>query len=184
LAAAYLQQVTLHTVAMPLLRQLAASCQETCHLAVLDGMEVVFIDQVESPRSITLRSHAGVKLPAYCTGAGKMLLAHLDEEELNLFLGAVKLEAFTENTITDRGSLKKHLEQIREQGFSVDNMEYQHEVRSAAAPVKDNTGQVIAAISIVGPGFRIKNPKTLEKHIAAARDTAARISRQLGYLEG
>jgi DNA-binding IclR family transcriptional regulator len=95
----YINQVSLHTEAMPLLLNLASWCKETVHLAVLNDGEVFYLDKVESPQSIGMRSRIGNKSPAYATGVGKVMLAYLDEGILEAYLKSTKLKAYTAKTI-------------------------------------------------------------------------------------
>jgi DNA-binding IclR family transcriptional regulator len=142
---------------------------------------VFFLDRVQGPQSIRLRSLAGNKLPAYCTSIGKVLLAHLSEEDLDAFLKTVKLEPVMPNTITDPDRLRRHLEVVKAQGYAIDNIEYEPEVKSAACPVFDNKGSVVAAISIAGPVFRMSQKRMNKEIIPALIRTADRISARLGY---
>jgi len=178
----YINQVSLHTEAMPLLLNLASWCKETVHLAVLNDGEVFYLDKVESPQSIGMRSRIGNKSPAYATGVGKVMLAYLDEGILEAYLKSTKLKAHTTKTITDSVTLRKHLRKIREQGYAIDTGEHEADVKCIAAPVRGENGDVIAGISISGPVFRINQEEVETKFINAVRETANAISNRLGYL--
>ena len=178
----YLSQVDLHKMAMPQLTKLVSLCAETVHLAILDKYRVVYLDKVESPQSVRMMSRIGSTSPAYCTGVGKAMLAHLDEKELDGFLSSNELKRYTPNTICDPDELKLHLEKIREQGYAIDNSEHEGDVKCVAAPLCDYTGSVIAAISISGPIFRMTKEKIENDYVHAVKQTAATISEKLGYL--
>ncbi|MBW1712255.1 MAG: IclR family transcriptional regulator [Deltaproteobacteria bacterium] len=182
IASVYLSQLSLHNEAMPLLSDLAHWSGETVHLAVLDEFDVLYIDKIESPQSIGMKSRIGMRVPAYCTAVGKILLAHLEEDRLEALLRSAELKAHTPKTITDPQELKGHLSQIRKQGYAVDNSEHETEVKCVAAPVRDNTGLVVAAISISAPVFRMTKEKTVKASIAAVMETASKISGRLGFL--
>ena len=177
----YISQIDLHKQAMPLLSQLSQSCKEAVHLAILRECQVFYLDKVEGPQPVRIASAIGDTNPAYCTGVGKVLLAYLNEEELDAYLQSVKLTRFTENTICNPEDLKRHLKQIVSRGYAVDDCEHETEVRCIAAPLRDITGQVIASISLSGPEFRIVQEKIREEFIPAVKETAAKISRRLGY---
>ena len=177
----YINQVNLHREAMPLLSELASSCKETAHLAVLHKTEVFIIDRVESTQSVTTRSLSGTKLEAYCTGTGKVLLAHLNEEDLDAFFEAVELKPLTRNTITDIEPLRRHLETVRKQGYAIDDTEHEMELKSVACPVYDNRGSVVAAVSIAGPVFRMTKKRIFRELIPAVTETTEKISARLGY---
>lgn len=178
----YVNQIDLHAVAMPLLSELASSCRETVHLTVLNEFEVFYLDKVESSQSIGMMSRVGNKSPAYCTGVGKVMLAHLGDEDLAAFFRSIELTRHTPNTITDPAEMKLHLRRIREQGYAIDDSEHEAEVKCVAAPVRDRNGKVIAAISISGPVFRMTRERIDNELIAAVKETAGMISRRLGYL--
>ncbi|WP_216093619.1 IclR family transcriptional regulator [Sporolituus thermophilus] len=170
----------LRKIAMPYLSELAKKYEETVHLAVLSKGEVVYIDKVDSPRSIRIASQIGGRNPAYCTGVGKVLLASLSDAELAKTLKNVDFRRFTENTITDALSLKKHLEEVRQRGYAFDREEFEIGLFCIAAPIKNHKGNVIAAISLSGPTARMTNGN-LEQMIEDLTGTAKLISKQLGF---
>jgi DNA-binding IclR family transcriptional regulator len=168
---------------MPLLLNLASSCKETVHLAVLNEGEVFYLDKVESPQSIGMRSRVGNKSSAYATGVGKVMLAYLDVGSLEAYLSSTALKAYTTRTITHPVTLRQHLRKIREQGYAIDTGEHEADVKCIAAPVRGENGEVIAGISISGPVFRITQEKVEAEFINAVTETAKAISYRLGYLE-
>lgn len=172
----------LRSIAMPYLHSLAQRYQETVHLAVLSKGEVIYIDKVDSPRSIRIISHVGGRNPAHCTGVGKVLLAGLSEEELERVIRDKKLHRFTPNTITEPGKLKIHLAKVRQDGYAQDEEEIEVGLSCVAAPIKNYHGVVIAAISVSGPTGRVANSNICEltTHVV---DAARHISAQLGYKE-
>jgi IclR family KDG regulon transcriptional repressor len=114
---------------------------------------------------------------------GKVLLAALSEKELNDFIKAKGLPRRTEKTITDAGQLKSHLEMVRNQGYAVDDEEDHLGTRCVAAPIRNELGHVIAAISISGPTIRMTWKKVLDTFKGQVMDAALEISRQLGFQE-
>lgn len=177
----YINQVDVHKVSMPILEELTAKCQEVSHLALLDEMQVLYFDWVESNQTVSLPSMTGMKLPAYCTGNGKNFLAHMEEATLVNYFENVELLQRTPNTITDLKILKEQLVQIRNQGYSIDFGECHEDVISVSAPVFDDTGQTVACISVAGPVFRMSDEVLQQKIIPEAKKAAARISRRLGW---
>ena len=167
-------------LAMPVLETLVARVGETAHLCILDGNEVVYIAKVESKLPFRVPSNVGRRNPAYCTGVGKALLAHLSEEKLEAYLAQTPLRSFTKNTITSAVELKRHLQQLRARGYAIDDQEIDEGLRCIGAPVRNHTGEVVAAISIAGPATRIakRNVREFASYVTAAADS---ISRQLGY---
>ena len=179
----YLRNVDFHTATMRHLSELSAQHGETTNLAILDGNEVLFLDRVESSESsIRLQSLVGSKLPAYCTALGKVLLAYQDNEFIDQLFRYTELKKYTPTTITDPELFKEHLIEIKKQGYAIDNNEYQPEFKSTAAPIMDNTGKVIAGISIIAPAHRLQDSNHFEKIIDSIVETADKISKRLGYM--
>ncbi len=168
------------TVAAPYVNKLLEELAETVHLVVLDKLEVLYIDKRESGRSLRIASRVGMRLPAHCTGVGKMLMAHLSPEERRKLINEKGLPKFTENTLTDVQVLEEELAKIRMQGFAIDNEEIMGSLRCVAAPIRDQTGNVISAISVSGPVSRMEGER-LANAIRRLKETAEEISTCLGY---
>ncbi len=173
-------QMDLQKVALPYMEELNRKVEETVHLVVMDNFEIVYINKVESPQSLRIGTRVGGRLPAYCTGVGKVLLASLSPEELSQFLRRNRLKKHTPNTITDPERLKKVLHEIRLQGYAMDREEFAEGLMCVSAPIYNYSQGVIAAISISGPSKRIKE-KNVEELVSQIKATAREISRQLGF---
>lgn len=180
LGAFAVERLKLDKHAHPILEQLASVTGETAHLCVLDGADVVYIAKVESSQTLRIPSAVGQRNPAYCTGVGKAILAHLTPERLASYVSQTALRAFTKKTLTSAGELKANLRQVAAQGYAIDDQEREVGVRCVAAPVRDHMGQVVAAISIAGPATRVTKERVpeLATHVMRA---AAEISATLGY---
>ena len=177
----YISQVNYHKVAMPVLQELTTSCQETSHLGVLEEMEVLYLDWVASNQTVSLASFTGKKLPAYCTGVGKNFLAYMDEETLSSYLQNTRLEQHTAKTITDPEKLKKHLKRVKQQGYAIDDGEFQEVVISVSSPIFDVNGRILAGISVAGPAFRMRNTFLNKQVIPKVREAGTEISKRLGW---
>ena len=125
-------------------------------------------------------SRVGRRAPLYSTGLGKILLAYIPEKERKEIIAHTKIQQFTENTITNKKELEKELEQIRKQGVAFDKEENEKEVYCIAVPVKNYHGEVIAALSVSSPTYRInaQRKKFLKKSILSI---GRKISKRLGY---
>jgi len=181
-----LNQLDLRTEAKPFLADLAKRTQETVHLVILDQNEVIYIDKVESndnPSGLRMASRVGSRNPAHSCAVGKVFLAHFSEEELDEFIKGTGLPKMTENTISDPIRLKEHLKLVRSQGYVVDDEENEKGIRCVAAPIHNEIGRVIAAISISGPAIRITIKKIQEALKNEVIDSALKISRKLGFRE-
>jgi len=181
LAMKKLESIDLIQVASPLLVELVDLCEETIHLAVLDKGQVLYLDKKEGPQAVGIISKVGQRLPAHCTGLGKVLLAYSDEDLLNTVIKTVGLHRFTDHTITDEHTLREELEKVCKLGYSEDNEEIEKGLCCIAAPIKNYRGAVVAAISVSLPEFRFTNEKKIYLK-AKVIEYAERISRKLGYV--
>ncbi|MEW8960115.1 MAG: IclR family transcriptional regulator, partial [Moorella sp. (in: firmicutes)] len=123
----------------------------------------------------------GSRAPSYCTGAGKVLLSHLSENQLNKFFQEVTLLPYTPTTITDPTRLRQELQEIRQRGFALDYGEREEEVRCVAAPIFNHDKKAIAAISVAGPAQRMPPKLMTGKLATAVVQVALQISSSLGY---
>ncbi len=181
-----LSQLDLRKEAEPFLRDLAERTKETVHMVILDRGEIVYIDKVElnhNPSGLKMASRIGLRNPAHSCAVGKVLLAHLSEDELDNLIKEKGLPRRTENTITDPNKLKEHLRLVRTQGYAVDDEENERGIRCVAAPIYNETGKPVAALSISGPAFRITKKVVQETLKKEVMETASRISERLGYRE-
>lgn len=179
-----LGQLDLRKVAEPFLRDLAERTKETIHLVILDRNEIVYIDKVETdqnPSGLKMASRIGLRNPAHSSAVGKMILASFSEEELQSFFREKSLGRRTENTITDPILLREHLKTVRKQGYAVDDEENEKGIRCVAAPIYNEIGKTVAAISITAPAFRVTKKNIQETLKKEAMATASKISERLGY---
>lgn len=172
-------QLEINREARPILRQLVQEVGEAAHIAVLEGNEVVYLEQVESLHHVRILSYVGRRNPIHCTSSGKVMLAFQHPDFIEDFLRQ-KLERYTSATVTDPDVLRRQLAEIRASEFCSSVGEFLEDVVSFASPVRDYTKKVIAAVSVIGPKHRIKpqqHPFIRTRVIKAARE----ISRNLGY---
>lgn len=175
----------LSRLAAPDLEALRDDVRETVHLAVLDGPDVVYLQKLPGLHAIGfLESRVGGRLPAYCTGLGKVLLAYADPVYVRELIAGSHgtLERFTPTTITDVDELMDHLAAIRERGYAFDWGEHEPDVRCVAVPVFGKSGGIPAAISVAGPASRMEPLQENWAVIEATRATAAKISGKLGFV--
>lgn len=179
-----LDQINLRKEAEPFLVALSQNTKETAYLAILDHDEVVYIEKIETEdHSIGLRasSKVGQRNAAHSCSLGKVLLADQPEIELDRLLQGMQLIQKTENTITDPLQLKDHLKIVRNRGYAVDDEESERGIRCIAAPVRNEIGVVVAAVSVSGPAIRITRERVqgiLKDQVMA---TALEISKKLGF---
>ncbi len=160
---------------------LAPEVGETTNLAILDEDRIVNVVEAIGPEQITLRSWVGQSCPAHATSSGKVLLAALDSAELAKRLSA-PLESFTANTVVSLSDLERVLAEVRGRGWASVAEELEIGLNAVAAPVYDGDANVVAALSVSGPAYRLSPDRFAEvaKKTAAAADV---ISRRLGWVE-
>ena len=175
-----LMNTDLIKIASAELEELLEECQETVHLATLDSGQVFYLDKKQAPQALGIISKVGQRLPAHCTGLGKVLLAYLDKKNLDEVIKKIGLPRFTDNTITNKEDLIEELRRVRESGFAIDNQEIEEGLCCVAAPIRNYMGEVIAAISISMPTFRFTDDKK-EQIIEEVIEHARKISEKLGF---
>jgi DNA-binding IclR family transcriptional regulator len=181
LGSRYAEQLDLAAEGQQVARSVAETCDETVHVAILEGTDVIYIAKVDSTHAVRMVSAAGRRLPAHCTSVGKMLLASLSEQELSARIpDDADLVAMTPNSITEPDALRETLTGIRARGIAVESRESNPDVSCVAAPVRDRTGQVVAAMSISVPMIRWSDERRVELEQLAAKG-AAELSERLGH---
>lgn len=165
--------------AKPQLDALRDRTDETVHLAVLDGSDIVYLFNIESRQAIRMHSYLGVHRPAFCTSEGRALLAFSPPAVL---AGVLRdgLVARTGRTLTDPKLLREVLAQVRRDGYALDDEESEEGMRSIGAPIFDATGAAVAAVGLGGPVQRLPK-KTLRSCIPMVTATAEAISARLGW---
>jgi DNA-binding IclR family transcriptional regulator len=178
LASAAEQRVAaLRAAAGPHMTQLAADCGETAHLTILDGADVIFIDQVLGPGTIRMEVAVGRRMPAHVTAAGKVLLAWQSEAALASFL-AGGLQRFTPRTVTDPADLRRELSLVRRRGWGIEVEEHEEGSACVAAHIASPSGPPIASLSVSGPTSRLR-AGALPALGNVLRDTADGVARSL-----
>jgi DNA-binding IclR family transcriptional regulator len=169
----------LRAAAHPAMSELRDRYDETTNLSVLDGLNLVYVDQLGSSRAVRMFTRIGSRVPAYATGAGKAMLAFADQSVLEDLYAQAPYEQFAPNTITTAERLRDELERIRARGYALDREEYDEGVVCVAAPIFSHAG-VTGALSVSGPASRMyRMDLTLAGEQLAASTLA--VSRDLGH---
>ncbi len=179
----FIEQRECRRQARPVLEDLAAGSGETAVVAVLRGNKVIYMDSVETNRTVRAVSRIGAIYPAFCTAVGKIQLAHLSTADVDRLYPEPTLTALTERGIKTRDALHAELKQAAQRGYALENEEMEIDVRSIAVPVKDFSKKVIAAIGIMAPASRLTDER-LEKGgiIRLLEESGRTLSTRLGFI--
>jgi IclR family transcriptional regulator, pca regulon regulatory protein len=180
-----INSMELREVAAPHLRRLSDETGYTVNMAILEGLDIVYVERCRSTqagqRDIDLNLHVGARLPAYCTSLGKVLLAWLPPDEQAAALARVEFARRGPNTITSRAALAAELKRVRAAGFAINNEELAYGLRSLAAPVLDHGGAAVAAINLAVHSSMVSMEDLTARLSEAVCGAAADISAHLGY---
>lgn len=167
--------------ALPELYKIESTYGLSANLGILNNQQMFYLAHVDSHSSPKMYTMVGTSQPLHATGIGKILLAYLPVEEQKKILEEKKLDAFTNNTITDLDELYSQLQEIREKGYAIEKEELALGRACIASPIRNNAGKVIAGMSISG-SLSMMNLEEREKHLSQiAKETAQNISEKLGF---
>jgi IclR family acetate operon transcriptional repressor len=177
---AALGQLDIRRVSLPYLQELNRQTRETIHLTVRHGLFAVYVEKLDSPEQLRIHSRIGAAVPLYCTAVGKVMLAHMADEERKRVLPQLTLKRLTPNTVGNLQELEAELFRVRKNGYACDLEENEPHIRCVAAPIWDHAGGVNASLSITAPVVRMA--VTRLRQLAPLIQTAGvQISRELGY---
>ncbi|WP_026380344.1 IclR family transcriptional regulator [Afifella pfennigii] len=161
-----------------ILQGLAERIGETCNIAAPDRTGMVYIERVETKWPLRIQLPIGSAVPFHCTASGKAYLSSLPTSRLERFVGGLRLEAYSPNTITDRGQLMEELRRARQQGWAQDNEEFIEGMIAMAVPIRDSKGRMFSTLSFHAPTQRL-DLKSAQAHVPLLRDTAATLAQLL-----
>ena len=184
LSQACLESLDLVREARPRLEELNRELDETVLLGVLDelGRQIIYLDKLDTSKTVRLSSRVGRAAPAHCTALGKATLSCFEETELRQMLAEYEFTRFTDQTITDLEVFLEELNEIRERGYAVDLQEYRPNVACVAAPIRSHTGKPLAAVSVSAPSQRV-SPQRQEQIGLMLVEAVKDISNLLRYMQ-
>lgn len=180
LASYHIENLELHTIARPFLADLYSEYKLTVHLGKVVGDKVIYVELMDH-KNLRKNYEDGIGVPAYTSSIGKCLLAAMSGNELDEMLFRHPLTRYTPKTITDPVEYKKHLMQVRRQGWALDDEEYLTGRRCIGAPIYDFTGAAAACVSVSGDIYELSDER-LPVIKEAVMNTAETISRRMGYI--
>ncbi|MFC5548808.1 IclR family transcriptional regulator domain-containing protein [Massilia aerilata] len=173
---AWLSSTPLTLAAQPCLDGISKALGESSSLAVLEEGDVLYVARAATARVMSVSLSAGSRLPAYCTSLGRVLLAHLPEQELETYLGRTELLPKTERTITDKARLREVLAQVRRDGYALNDEELELGLRSIAVPVRGASGRVLAALNVGAQALRVPAERMEREFLPVLRQGAQELS--------
>jgi IclR family acetate operon transcriptional repressor len=162
------------------LERLSGAVRETCNFGMLVGNHIAYLDRVEAAWPLGLKFESGSRVPIHCTSMGKLLLSMLPRRRREELLKGSSLMRYTENTITEAGELARKLEEVRKQGYAIDNQEFLAGVVCIAAPVRDKRGTACAAVAISAPLARMSAAEAVA-HLPALFEAAEELGHHLSH---
>ena len=179
LSSTVLSHSDLRSTARPELEKLSATVKETINLSVMLDREIFYLDKVETFRSVVCNTKVGTRAPAHATSGGKIMLAFHDPDYVDAYCRDLpQMQRLTDRTVFSPDLLREQLAQARINGFAIDDGEIEPGLICVGAPIFGLDQTVVAAVSIAGPTFRMK--EELDVMTRAVKATAANISRLLG----
>lgn len=179
---AALSRIDLKTIAHPHLLKLAHETRESFYLAILDNDEVVLIDHVDTPEVWKMVTRLGHRSPVHCTATGLILIAELEDKEIKRIIDHNGMKKFTDTTLTTWSKLKKRVNEVKRDGFSVVDGEYKPDLCAIAVPVRDHSGAIVSSLMTAIPSERYrKNKKQAIEIIETLQNQARVISKRLGF---
>ncbi len=180
LAYQVLEDIDIRDVARTELVRLRDLTGEAVHLAIRDDLRAVYIDVVDSSLAVGMIARLGASSELHSTAVGKVIAAYLPADQQNDAINRLPMTRLTPNTITSRRTLRAHLNEVRNQGYAVNEEEETVGVHGVAAPVFGHRGEVVASVCITIPSFRY-DAAEFPSYAAAVVDAANAVSRRMGY---
>ena len=176
---AYLSSLSLPEVAQPHMEALVATVNESSSISVLDDLEIVYVARVPTRRIMSITLSVGTRLPAYPTSMGRVLLAALDDDELESRLARIDPKPLSARTVTDKDTLRSLLERVRRQGWAATDQELEEGLRSLAVPIHDASGAVVAALNVSVHASRASMATLRRDFLPAAQAAAGAIENDM-----
>ena len=177
---AYLSSTPLAVTAQPILDRLSDQLHEACSMATLEGDEVLYVARSATPqRLISVDLSVGSRLPAYCTSMGRILLAALDDAELDDYLEHANLQIKTSRTLHTPEAIRGSIAEIRQKGWVIIDQELEVGLRSLAVPLKDSAGQVLAALNVGTHASRMTKQELETRFLPVLLEASQELSTRL-----
>jgi IclR family pca regulon transcriptional regulator len=174
-ARAWIGGASLWSFAEPSMREVSASLNESCSAAVLSDLDVVYVARVGSTRILSVALHVGTRLPAWCTSMGRVLAAGLDDADIDAFARRSGPKPLTPKSLADPASLAAAIRKARTDGYALVDEELELGLRSIAVPIRDRSGDTVAAINVSTQAARFSATEMRREILPLLKQAAVRI---------
>jgi len=178
---AALNRQSVRDLALPYMNRLRAETDESVNLSILDGDEIVFIERIEGSFIVNSNLRVGSRLPVHCSSMGKAMLAYLPAHRLDRIMDGIRFEKKTSKTIDSRELLMEELAAIRKSGVAFNNEELEMGLFAVAGPIRDHSGEAVAALNISFLMVRHEREKVFREFTAIVKKACKKISALLGH---
>src|SRR5580704_5264005 len=168
----YISSMPLATAAHPILERFSRMMHESCSIATLDGLDIVYVARANVTRIMAIDLGVGSRLPAFCTSMGRVLLANLPSAELESFLARIQFTRYTNRTIITADKLRPVLRTVLRNGYAIVDQELELGLRSMAVPIQSPSGEVVAAVNVGAHAQRVSNQEMLNNFLPHLRAAA------------
>lgn len=176
-------RMSIRNIAYPIMRNVSHIFKESANLSVESDMSVLYVEVVNAAsNTLMTMQRIGHAAPMHCTGVGKLFMLEYDEQKIDRLIAVKGLERFTAKTFTDRASLLQEIGRIRRRGYAFDDEECEIGARCVAAPIRNYSGKIVAALSVSGPATRMTDAH-MHANLPFLLDAARQISYRLGWKE-
>ena len=180
LGRSYLSSVPLATVAQPVLERLSQILHESCSIALLDGIDIIYVARANMTRILAIDPGVGTRLPAFCTSIGRVLLANLPPKEMEARLSRIEFARYTDRPLASIEQMRQVLRSVRRDGYAIVDQELELGLRSMAVPVQNHMGRVVAAINVGAHGQRVSVQDMQTRFLPYLRAAAQELCLLLG----
>ncbi|MCF8078819.1 MAG: IclR family transcriptional regulator [Desulfobacterales bacterium] len=178
---AAMDRQSVRAIAVPYMRRIRTQTGETVNLTILDGIEIVFVERIEGKFIVNSNLYVGSRLPVHCSSMGKAILAHLPEHKLAAIVEKLDFQQYTQKTLVSREQLYKELEKIQAEGTSINNEELEKGLFAIAGPIRDYSGEAIAALNVSFPLARHRIQDALTDFVPVIKQVCMEISGLMGF---
>lgn len=175
LSAGIISSLRIRTARVAVLNRLADQIGETCNVAMPDRDAMFYVDRVETKWPLRIQLPIGTRVPFYCTASGKLYLSSLSPQHLERFAKSAQFEQFTQKTLTTPDTLISEIEDVRKNGYAVDNQEFMDGMIALGVPILDGHNRLVSTLSFHAPTQRLSMENAM-KHLVALREAAISLS--------